>query len=100
MREMNLRAERLGLIDDREGTGWQDHVRNIAKQTRSNDIDPGALADMGRESAERFLAFFPESTPDGGAREALIGAVEAAIDEHRSCRRHDRHDAPVCRAAS
>ena len=79
VREMNLRAERLGLIDDREGTGWQDHVTKIAKQTRSNDIDPGVLAEMGRESAERLLAYFPEAMAEDGAREALLAAVEGAI---------------------
>ena len=79
VREMNLRAERLGLIDDREGVGWQDHVTRIAKQSRSNDIDPGAIAEMGRGSAERFLAYFPEAMAEDGAREALLAAVEGAI---------------------
>ena len=79
VREMNLCAERLGRVDDREGTGWQDDVRKIAKQTRSNDIDPGALPGMGRESADRFLDYFPEAACNDEAREALLSAVQEAI---------------------
>ena len=47
VREMNLRAARLDLIDDRSGRSWQDHVKKIADQARSNDIDAGVLAAMG-----------------------------------------------------
>ena len=79
VREMNLRAERLGLVDDRSGTGWQDHVRNIAAKTRTNDIDPGTLPTMGRESADRFLSYFPEATCDDEAREALLTVVQETI---------------------
>ena len=79
VRVMNLRAERLGLVDDRDGTGWQDHVRKIAAGTRSNDIDPSALPTMGRESAVRFLSYFPEATCDDEARKALLAAIQEAI---------------------
>ena len=79
VREMNLRAERLGLVDDKDGTSWQDHVRKIAEETRSNDIDPTTLPTMGRESAIRFLSYFPEATCDDEAREALLAAVQEAI---------------------
>ena len=78
-REMNLRAERLGLVGDQDGTSWQDHVRKIAEETRSNDIDPTALPTMGRESALRFLSYFPEATCDDEAREVLLAAVQEAI---------------------
>ena len=79
VREMNLRAERLGLVGDQDGTSWQDHVRKIAEETRSNDIDPTALPTMGRESALRFLSYFPEATCDDEAREVLLAAVQEAI---------------------
>ena len=79
VREMNLRAERLGLVDDQVGTSWQDHVRKIAEETRSNDLDPTTLPTMGRESAIRFLSYFPEATCDDEEREALLAAVQEAI---------------------
>ena len=79
VREMNLCAERLGLVDDRNGTNWQDHVRKIAEVTRSNNIDPSALPRMGRESAERFLSYFPEATCDEEAQEALLAVIQEAI---------------------
>ena len=80
VREMNLCAERLGLVDDQDGTSWQDHVRKIAEETRSNDIDPTTLPTMGREGAIRFLTYFPEATCDDEAREALLAAVQEAIE--------------------
>ncbi len=79
VREMNLRAQRLALVDDRAGTGWQDHVRRIAQEARSNDIDPADLPGMGRESADRLLGYFPEATCGAEASEALLAAVENAI---------------------
>ena len=79
VREMNLRAQRLALVDDRLGTGWQDHVRRIAQEARSNDIDPAELPGMGRESAERFLGYFPEATCGAETVEALLEAIEKAI---------------------
>lgn len=79
VREMNLRAQRLALVDDRTGTGWQDHVRRIAQEARSNDIDPADLPGMGRESADRLLGYFPQATCGVEASEALLAAVENAI---------------------
>ncbi|MCY4515137.1 MAG: UvrD-helicase domain-containing protein [Candidatus Tectomicrobia bacterium] len=79
VREMNLFAERLGLADDQNGTSWQSHVRKIVGETRSNDIAPGLLPSMGRESADRFLDYFPEVTCGNEAREALLAAVRQAI---------------------
>ena len=79
VREMNLRATRLDLIDDRSGRSWQDHVKKIADQARSNDIDVGVLAAMGQESADRFLGHFPEPTCDEQAAAALIAATREAI---------------------
>ena len=79
VREMNLRAGRLGLVDTRVGTSWQDHVRKIAEETRSNDISPSALPTMGRESADRFLSYFQEAACADEARETLLAAVEDAI---------------------
>ena len=79
VREMNLLAERLGLVDDQNGTSWQGHVRKIAGGTRSNDIDPSVLPTMGRESADLFLAYFPEVTCGNEARKALLAAVRQAI---------------------
>ena len=79
VREMNLRAARLDLIDDRSGRSWQDHVKKIADQARSNDIDAGILAAMGQESADRFLGHFPEPTCDKQAGVALITATWKAI---------------------
>ena len=79
VREMNLLAERLGLFDSRNDTSWQDDVRKIAKETRSNNIDPNALAAMGHESADRFLGYFPEATCGDEARVALLTSVEEAL---------------------
>ena len=79
VREMNFRAWRLALVDDRLGAGWQDHVRSIAQEARSNDIDPADLPGMGRESAERFLDHFPEATCGAETVEALLAAIEDAI---------------------
>ena len=79
VRKMNLRARRLALVDDRLGTGWQDHVRRIAQEARSNDIDPANLPGMGRQSAERFLGYFPEATCGAETVEALLAAIEEAI---------------------
>ena len=79
VRAMNLRAQRLALVDDRRGKGWQDHVRSIAQEARSNDIDPADLPDMGRQSAKRFLGYFPDATCGAEASEALRAAVEEAI---------------------
>ena len=66
-------------MDDRLGTGWQDHVHRIAQEARSNDIDPAELPGMGRESAERFLGYFPEATCGAETVEALLAAIEDAI---------------------
>ena len=79
VRKMNLRAWRLALVDDRLGTGWQDHVRRIAQEARSNDIDPANLPGMGRQSAERFLGYFPEATFGAETVEVLLAAIEEAI---------------------
>ena len=79
VREMNLCAKRLGLIDDRERKSWQDHVRKIAEETRSNDIDLKRLPTMGRESADRFLGYFPEAICGDETQEALLAAVREAI---------------------
>ena len=79
VREMNLRAQRLALVDSRRGTGWQDHVRGIAQEARSNDIDPAELPGMGRESAKRLLGYFPEADCSAEAVEALLAAIRGAI---------------------
>ena len=79
VRAMNLRARRLALVDDRRGTGWQDHVRSIAQEARSNDIDPADLPDMGRQSAERFLGYFPQADCGAEAMETLLAAIEQTI---------------------
>ena len=79
VREMNLCAKRLGLVDDRERKSWQDHVRKIAEETRSNDIDLKTLPTMGRESADRFLGYFPEAICGDETQEALLAAVREAI---------------------
>ena len=79
VREMNLCVVRLGLVDDRSGRSWQGHVKKIADQARSNDIRACALATMGRESAGRFLAHFPEPSCDEQATAALIAAIRKAI---------------------
>lgn len=78
--EMNSRATRLGLVDDRNGTSWQDHVKSITDQARSNDIDPSALNAMGAKSADRFLSFFPAATDNEAANEVLKAAVQKAIE--------------------
>ena len=77
--EMNLRAQRLSLVDDRRGTGWQDHVRSVAQEARSNDIDPADLPGMGPESAARFLGYFPEADCGAEAVDVLLGAIDEAI---------------------
>ena len=78
VREMNLRTARLDLIDERSGRSWQDHVKKIADQARSNDIAADSLSAMGRESADRFLGHFPEPTCDERATDALISAIREA----------------------
>ena len=82
VREMNLCAKRLGLIDDRERKSWQDHVRKIAEETRSNDIDLKRLPTMGRESADRFLGYFPEAICSDETQEALLAAVRGSDCGH------------------
>ena len=79
VREMNLLAVRLELAGDQIGTSWQGHVRKIVGETRSNDIDPSVLPTMGRESADRFLDYFPEATCGDEARQALLAAVRETI---------------------
>ena len=79
VREMNLCAKRLGLVDDRERKSWQDHVRKIVEETRSNDIDLKTLPTMGRKSAGRFLGYFPEAICGDETQEALLTAVREAI---------------------
>ena len=79
VRAMNLRAQRLALVDDRRGTGWQDHVRSIAQEARSNDIDPADLPGMGRESADRLLGYFPEADCGAETMKKLLAAIEYAI---------------------
>ena len=79
VREMNLFAERLGTIDFRRGTSWEDHVRKIAGEARSNDINPMALPEMGRESADRFLGYFPEPDCDDEATGALLAVAEEGL---------------------
>ena len=79
VRAMNLRAQRLALVDDRHGTGWQDHVRSIAQEARSNDIDPADLPGMGRESADRLLGYFPEADCGAETVGKLLAAIEYAI---------------------
>ena len=96
---MNLRATRLDLIDDRSGRSWQDHVKKIADQARSNDIDVGVLAAMGQESADRFLGHFPEPTCDEQAAAALIAATREAIASIDLDVRHHKGYGRVCRRA-
>ena len=79
VRKMNLRAARLDLIDERSGRSWQDHVKKIADQARSNDIAADRLSAMGRESADRFLGHFPEPTFDEQATDTLIAAIREAL---------------------
>lgn len=79
-REMNLLAERLALVDMQGGTNWQRDVRKIAQEARSNDIDPNALPGMGRQSAERYLGYFPEVACGAEAVEALLAAIDDAVD--------------------
>lgn len=79
VREMNLRTARLGLIDEKSGRDWQDHVKKIADQARSNNIAPDMLSAMGSESADRFLRHFPEPSCDEQATDMLISAIREAL---------------------
>ena len=81
VRGMNLLAERLALVDMQGGTNWQRDVRKIAQEARSNDIDPGALPGMGRQSAERYLGYFPEVACGAEAVEALLAAIDDAVED-------------------
>ena len=74
---MNRLAERLATVDHRRQRSWEDSVRKIAEEARSNDIDPPALAEMGIESADRFLDYFPEPDCDDDAT-AEAGRVAVA----------------------
>ena len=74
---MKVPAERS--FDFRRGTSWEDHVRKIAGEARSNDINPMALPEMGRESADRFLGYFPEPDCDDEATGALLAVAEEAL---------------------
>ena len=80
VREMHDLAARLGLVDPRERTSWEVHVRRIAKEVRSNNIEPAALRAMGRENADRFLEYFPEADCDDEATEVLLAAAEQALE--------------------
>ena len=80
VRQMNLLAERLALVDMQGGTNWQRDVRKIAQEARSNDIDPDALPGMGRQSAERYLGYFPEVACGAEAVEALLAAIDDAVE--------------------
>ena len=73
VREMNGLAERLSLA-----RGWQRNVQDVVDRARSNDISAAALVDMGADSADRLLAFFPKARA-GDHRDALIRAVESAL---------------------
>ena len=79
VREMHDLAARLGLIDPRERTSWEIHVRQIAREVRSNNIDPAALPEMGRENASRFLSYFPQEGCSEEATQALLAAAEEAL---------------------
>ena len=79
MRQMNLLEARLDLADERTGKGWQDQVKRIADQARSNDIGASALAAMGRESADRFLGFFPLASDGEEITRKLLAALREAI---------------------
>ena len=79
VRTMNLRAERLGLVDERTSQSWDYHLRRIAEETRSNDIDPAVLPKMGRESADSFLGYFPDANCGDEAREELLEAIKEAV---------------------
>ena len=80
VREMHDLAAHLGLIDPRERTSWEVHVRQIAKEVRSNNIDPAALPAMGHENANRFLRYFPEADCDEEATQALLAAAGQALE--------------------
>ena len=80
VREMHDVAASLGLIDPRERTSWEVHVRKIAEEVRSNNIDPAALPAMGRENANQFLDFFPEADFDEEATQVLLAAAEQAVE--------------------
>ena len=80
VREMHDLAARLGLIDPRERTSWEVHVRQIAKEVWNNNIDPAALPAKGRENASRFLDYFPEADCDDEATEDLLAAAERALE--------------------
>ena len=79
VRAMNVCAARLDLIDERSGRSWQNHVKRIADQARSNDIDADRLSAMGGESADRFLGHFPEAACDEQATAALSEAIREAL---------------------
>ena len=80
VREMHDLAARLGLVDPRERTSWEVHVREIASEVRSNNIEPEALPAMGRDNADRFLDYFPEADCDDEATEVLLAEVEHALE--------------------
>lgn len=79
VREMNLCAQRLDLVEESNRMSWQGCVKDIVDQARSNDIDASALAAMGCENADRFLDYFPESTGSEKASGALVAAIHKAI---------------------
>ena len=80
IREMHDLAARLGLVDPRERTSWEVHVRKIAGEVRSNDIEPEALPAMGGDNADRFLDYFPEADCDDESTEVLLAEVERALE--------------------
>lgn len=79
VRQMNTFADRLGLVDTRSGPFWHSHVQKIVGEARSNDIEPDKLLHMGRESADRFLAYFPRTTCGDEAGQLLLDAIQEAI---------------------
>ena len=80
VREMHELAARLGLVDARDRTSWEATVRKIAKEVRSNDINPAALPAMGRENANRFLGYFPEADCDDETTAVLLAEVEQTLE--------------------
>jgi len=67
-------ARKLGI------ESWEDALKSLIDQARSNDIAPARLATFGERNAKDLLAHFP--APTGNHLDAsLVSAIEAAVPE-------------------
>jgi ATP-dependent exoDNAse (exonuclease V) beta subunit len=75
MRELLAIVRRLGLIED-----WKAELQKLVNQIRTNDIDPGRIADFAAANAGDLLAHLPKPCKNDLTAE-LRQAISAALPE-------------------